>query len=109
MQGMDCAGLIAHVFESVSVPYDDEQGYPRTPYDGVMQKNLAAQPSLERIPSLEIGCVVLFRVAKAPQHLAIYDGERIIHASIDVGKVVDQRIDDAWRSKVVACYRIITL
>jgi hypothetical protein len=32
----------------------------------------------------------------------------MIHAYQSIGKVVEQRIDDVWRSKIIAVYRFVT-
>lgn len=104
--GMDCAGLIAHVLNSFGLPCIDEKGYPRTPVDGKIKRILDAEPSLERINELEAGCVILFRITKEPQHVAIYTGSGIIHSYLAVGEVVESGIGDKWRKRIVGLYRI---
>jgi len=104
--GLDCAGLVAQVLDGLSLPYNDMKGYPRTPYQGMLKKALDNEPSLERVYNYEQGCVLLLRITKDPQHLAIYTGETIIHSYLTAAKVTEHGFSDSWRRKVVAIYRI---
>jgi len=111
--GLDCAGVLAHCLDALGLPYDDEQGYPRSPYDGQLERNLAAQPSLRQIltSDAEGGDVLLMRMRSAPQHIAIHAGlvrgqAYIIHGSEEHGKVAHHRLDDLWRARVVRAYRV---
>lgn len=103
---IDCAGLAVHVMKRHGLPYHDPKGYPRTPYDGKLKKTLDANPHLQQIPAMEDGSLLLMRTAKEPQHLAFWTGEKIVHASCDVGKVAEQRLPENERYKIVAIYRI---
>jgi len=106
---LDCAGVVAHVLKGLGLPYLDNKGYPRRPFDGLLNKALNEEPSLRLIDRTEIapGDVVVFRIKRAPQHLAIYCGDTIIHAYSDTGRVVEQSYS-AWKSKVTSVYRIVT-
>nr|WP_298117453.1 NlpC/P60 family protein [uncultured Pseudomonas sp.] len=111
--GLDCAGTLAAVLDDLGLPYIDEQGYPRTPYDGQLERNLDEQPSLRRIPAGEAaaGDVLVMRMKSAPQHIAIHAGSirgqtYIIHGSEEHGKVAHHRLDDLWRARVVRAYRV---
>ena len=104
--GLDCAGLIARVMESLDLPYKDLKGYPRTPYDGMLQSVLDDQPRMRRTNELVSGAVLLLRIRKDPQHVAIYTGNSIIHALQAVGEVTEHRFDDRWRQRIVQAYEI---
>lgn len=111
--GVDCAGVLVHIFQRLGLPYQDEMGYPMNPYDGQLEKILDAQPSLSRISKSEAGAndVLIMRISKAPQHIAIHAGEidghpYIIHGSELHGKVAHHRLDDLWRARVIRAYRI---
>jgi cell wall-associated NlpC family hydrolase len=103
--GMDCAGLIAHIMNRFGLPCVDEKGYPRTPVDGKIKRILDSEPSLEPISELEAGCVILFRITKEPQHVAIYTGAGMIHSFLAVGKVVESGMGEAWKRRIVKMYR----
>ena len=104
--GLDCAGLVAYVLDGLNLPYNDMRGYPRTPYKGMLKKVLDKEPSLEQIHKLELGCVLLLRITKDPQHLAIYTGDTIIHSYLTAKKVTEHGFSDSWKRKVMAIYRI---
>lgn len=110
---LDCAGVLAHCLDSLGLPYTDQNGYARTPFDGMLEKSLDGQPSLRRIPISEAegGDVLLMRMKKAPQHIAIHAGlvrghVYIIHGSEQHGKVAHHRLDDLWQPRVVRAYRV---
>lgn len=110
--GMDCAGVLVHCFQRLGLPFSDEMGYPRNPYDGQLDKILAAQPSLRAVPKSEMraGDVLSMRIKSAPQHIAIHAGQvrghdYIIHSSSECGKVAEHRLCDVWGARVMHVYR----
>lgn len=110
--GLDCAGVLAHCFESMGLPYVDQNGYGRSPFDGQLEKSLDLQPSLRRISNAEAsaGDVLLMRIKTSPQHIAIHAGQvrghdYIIHGSSEHGKVCMHRLCDVWGSRVMRVYR----
>ncbi len=106
--GMDCAGVLVHIFERLGLDYTDEVGYPRRPYEGQLEAGLLRQPHLELISKtdLQAGDVVLFRIKKEPQHIGIFTGETLIHAYFSTGRVVEQRFDP-WRNQITHAYRVV--
>lgn len=107
---LDCAGVIIHVAKRKGVEHADMQGYPRLPFKNTLKEFLDAQPNLFEVPIAEMaeGDVILMRIKAAPQHLGIYVGNGyMIHAYDDVGRTVEQRIDDAWLKKITAVYRFV--
>lgn len=111
--GIDCAGLLVHVFRALDLPHHDELGYPRNPYDGQLEKILDGQPSLVRIAldQAQPGDVLAMRISTAPQHIAFLaqpiDGQRyIIHSSSEHGGVVHHRLDELWGARIMRAYRL---
>ena len=104
---LDCAGLFVVVCRDLGLPVDDEQGYARTPYKGLLEQAIARQPFLARVPTHEMreGDVPLLRFAGEPQHIAIHAGDTMIHAYEHSGRVVEHRLADVWRARVVHAYR----
>lgn len=110
--GLDCAGLYVFVCQRLGIPHRDAQGYPRTPFDGELERQMDAQPSLQRIvvSDAQKGDVLLMRMTKQPQHIAIHAGEYrgqpyVIHASETHGKVCVHRLDSNWFGRVVRVYK----
>lgn len=114
--GMDCAGVLVHCFQRLGLPFNDEMGYPRNPYDGQLDKILAAQPSLREVSKGEMraGDVLSMRINSAPQHIAIHAGQQrghdyIIHGSSEHGKVAEHRLCDVWGARIKRVYRFEVL
>lgn len=116
--GCDCIGLIIGVARVLKIPYNqqlliadcDISGYGRLP-DG---KKLyqALQYFLEEIPISKIqpADILLFRFDKNPQHVGFvsdYKEEKelgLIHCYAQVRKVVEHRLDEVWKEKLVAAF-----
>jgi len=107
---LDCAGVIVHCATRLELQHADMQGYPRLPYRNSLQEFLNAQPNLREVHVAEMaaGDVILMSIKAAPNHLGIYAGNGyMIHAYDDIGRTVEQRIDDAWLKKITAVYRFV--
>lgn len=104
---LDCAGLFVLVCHDLGLPVEDEQGYGRNPYKGLLEQCIARQPFLARVPreDMQAGDILLMRFAGDPQHIAIHAGDTMIHAYEHSGRVVEHRLADVWRARVVSVYR----
>jgi len=102
---LDCAGVVCHVAESIGLIYDAPTNYPRTPYKGLLEQTLDAQPCLVRADDMRPGDVLLMRFGREPQHVAIYTGSTVIHAYEAVSRCVEHAIDAEWLSRIVRIYR----
>lgn len=108
--GLDCAGLLVLAYRSLGVELPDIRIYGREPHrNGLVRAVEAGFGSpLPRDP--EPGDVLLMRFEEEPHHLGIagdyvYGGLSLIHAYGTAGKVVEHRLDDLWRGRIVAVYR----
>lgn len=108
LKGMDCAGVLVHVLRGLGLPHLDDKGYPRRPFDGMLEKILMAEPSLKQIKKseLEAGDLIVCRIKTAPQHLGICIGDTVIHAYQPTGRVVEQRLAN-WMPHITHVFRII--
>ncbi|WP_395504707.1 NlpC/P60 family protein [Ectopseudomonas hydrolytica] len=104
---LDCAGLFVMVCRDMGLPVIDEQGYGRNPWRGLLEQCIARQPFLCRVPreQMQAGDVLLMKFEGDPQHIAIHAGDTMIHAYEKSGKVVEHRLADVWRARVVSVYR----
>jgi cell wall-associated NlpC family hydrolase len=109
---LDCAGVPVAIAKHFGIPLTDYTRYGRTPVPAEMKAALDAH--LERIPTKDMqpGDVVWMRIEKEPQHLGIvadycHGGLSLIHGTNGSGinKVVEHRIDEFWRSRIVAAWR----
>ncbi len=102
---LDCAGLVVAVAQYLGVEHVDLGGYSRNPSNGILEQALDLQPCLERVAAKQTGDVLLMRIGTEPQHLAILDGENIIHAYSSVGNVCEHRLTEQWVRRIVRVYR----
>lgn len=108
--GLDCAGLGIVAAKSVGIEVKDFLGYPRNPFDGMLKKMFDEQKNLQQIGVHDAmpGDVLLLRINAAPQHVAILSHNNyMIHSYQNIGRVVEQRIDELWRRKIIAVYRFV--
>lgn len=108
---VDCVGLVIGVARVLCIfrPDFDVKGYDRTP-DG---ESLKAQcdEHLDRVslPNARPGHLLLLRFAEEPQHMAIvadyiHGGLSMIHAYAKEKRVVEHRLADVWRARIVQAY-----
>ncbi len=109
--GVDCAGVVMGTAQSLGLFAEDVQGYARHPDGGQLETECARQ--MEQIPvaDAQAGDVLLFKFDSEPQHLAIigdyvHGGLSIIHAYSVARNVVETRLDDTWRSRITAAYKL---
>lgn len=109
--GLDCAGVLVLAARSMGHTPDEPPAYARMPHDGLLESWVDRQPFLVRIEraAMRAGDLLLMRFAAEPQHLALYADPTIIHAYQGVGRVVEHRLDDKWRRRIVRVYRFVPL
>lgn len=113
--GTDCIGLVVGVAAACGIA--EAASFRATPE----YRNYGREPDpkmlldgcdrwLMRISmwDVRLADILVFRFAKEPQHFALVSKENpqyIIHAYAQVRKVVENRLDDVWSSRVVRAYR----
>ena len=105
--GCDCVGLVVGVARALGVDVVDRSGYARIPQSGQLKAALDAQ--LVPVPDLAPGCVVLMRFGDDPQHVGIVAQAlaghlSLIHAYAPARRVVEHRLDEDWRARIVQIY-----
>lgn len=118
--GVDCLGLLIGMAEELDLRLAD--GTPaarldRTDYGHYPDTEaLRAQllKALSPIPAGGIvpGNILLLRIDGFPQHLAVVSGLKgglgVIHAYAPARAVVEHVLDDSWRQRIAAAYRLPT-
>ena len=116
-KGCDCLGLIVGVVDELELK--DKFGQPLSGYDEVtyskepngeylMQK---LTELLDEVPIIEAqaGDLALFTVRDNPQHMAFltnYEASLgMIHSYAPARRVVEHRLDDDWKSRLVKVFR----
>jgi hypothetical protein len=104
-EGLDCLGFL------LAVAYD-RRDYGARPDTEFLQGKLGTL--LQAIPTQELGVadILLLRIDGRPQHLAMVsdypeaDEYGIIHAYAPARKVVEHRLDTAWKQAIFGVYRL---
>ncbi len=84
----------------------DVQGYGRIPANGLLEQAVLSHCDAVPLEQAATGDVMLFAFRKEPQHLAVYDAGMLIHAYMQVGRVVENSMDATWRERLRGCYRL---
>ncbi len=116
-KGCDCLGLIVGVVdelglkdkEGVRLAAYDEITYPKEPDGAYLIEKLTGLLAEVPIAEAQAGDLALFKVRENPQHLAIltdYNGELgMIHCYAQARRVVEHRLDDDWKSRLLKVFR----
>jgi len=114
--GCDCIGLVRGVGRACGLvdPFETGdaakyEGYERSP-NAVLLVEACARflipiPTESAIP----GDILIFRFETDPQHFGILSAinpRYVIHSYAQVRRVVENRIDDLWASRIVAAYHL---
>jgi len=104
--GMDCRGLLIRSFEAAGLDVTDVKGYGRNPQPEVMNKALLEVCERVNLEDIRKADILYIRFDSRPTHLALYKGNNsIIHAYLQMRKVVEHEIDKSWWLAVAAVYR----
>jgi cell wall-associated NlpC family hydrolase len=120
--GVDCLGLLAGVAQEldlrdgkgVALATFDRTDYAHCVAGEPLRETLRGLLREKKAGELAPGDVVLFALDRAPQHLAIASraasgeaGWHMVHAYATARGVVEHRLDDAWRARIVALFTLI--
>lgn len=104
--GCDCIGLLACTAHALSLSDADYLDYERRP-DGRLRPVLEQHLTRIALGDADAADVLLFAWNATPIHIAIMtDAAHIIHAFIPNRKVVESRLDEPTRTRVVAAYHV---
>jgi NlpC/P60 family putative phage cell wall peptidase len=110
----DCIGLIGGVALELGLPGAEQwkldpdlHCYGREPDPRMLLAAVKGYLDRIEIDDAATGDVLLCRFNKEPQHFAIMSGSdpgTMIHAYAQARRVVENRIDDVWRSRIIGAY-----
>jgi cell wall-associated NlpC family hydrolase len=108
---LDCAGLVVRVAKDLKLSDFDFIDYDRRPFANTMATVMSANCAELTGHRLEPGMVALMRFDREPQHLGFigdykFGGLSMIHAYAWSRKVVEHRLDDVWRRRIVALFEL---
>lgn len=110
-KGCDCIGLIYGVARALGIPEAARfradprfRGYGRTPEPSMLRAAIAEYLNVADVE--RPGDILLMRFDAEPQHFGFLSTpDYMIHAYAQARKVVENRIDDKWRRRIVGAYR----
>lgn len=102
--GVDCIGLIIRVGEDLGYKINHEAyAYEQIPNPSVLWTGMNS--NFKRQKDMQEGDILVFRIYKEPQHMALYlGGNRMIHAYENIGKVSEHNFTPAWQKRLLAVY-----
>lgn len=107
LAGLDCIGLVIAVAHDLGLSDYDINGYARIPDGRTLRATMAQQMDVLKREPLP-GDVLLFAFQRNPLHTAIVtdapSGLGMIHAFANKRMVVEHRLDDVWRSRIVCAF-----
>jgi NlpC/P60 family putative phage cell wall peptidase len=105
-RGLDCVGLVVCAARHCGLADYDVTDYPRLPQGDALAGHLRAAGLVAVDPRAALpGDVLLMRFTREAQHVALVTDGGILHAHEQVGRVVEHRLDESWRRRIVAVYR----
>ncbi|GER05036.1 hypothetical protein JCM17846_27180 [Iodidimonas nitroreducens] len=103
--GFDCVGLILWVAWELDLSRYDQSGYPRSFRDDRLLKGAVAA-GFTPVDWPETGDMICLSLeGGGVSHAGITTGKGIIHACERVGKVIEHRMDAAWRRSIHCGFR----
>ena len=116
--GVDCLGLLVGIARELQLC--DADGTPLADFDRTdYALNVASEPlciTLRRllrekaVADMAHGDVALFALDRSPQHLAVLTSNTLIfhmiHAYASARAVVENRLDNQWKSKLAGVYSL---
>jgi NlpC/P60 family putative phage cell wall peptidase len=110
----DCIGLIAGVGFYVGIKeapafLSDKRfrAYGPEPMAGLLLEACDKYLDPVKLGQEQLGDILVMRFARAPMHFGLLSARNpdyVIHAYAQARKVVENRIDEVWRSRIMACY-----
>lgn len=110
-KGIDCLGLVRHYLVAAGRDVPDDRGYGRRPepQSDRLRETLRGYFG-DPVADLQPGDVVVMTWHEVPNHVAIVGdyplgGLSLIHALLQVQRVVEHRLAGEWPDRIVEGYR----
>jgi NlpC/P60 family putative phage cell wall peptidase len=112
--GADCIGLVVGVARELGIYGAEEfaadptiRGYGREPDPTMLLAACSRYLEPIHLPEARVGDILLLRFASEPQHFALIsqtNPDYMLHAYAQARRIVENRIDAVWRSRIVRAY-----
>lgn len=123
--GCDCIGFVMGVLSAAGLhsrfenkcgqahPFErfDVFGYAPDPNSQFLQKAMAEHFDEIDPQTAQAGDILLFRILKLPQHVGFVanhpmGGLSLIHAYAPARRVVEERLTENWRARIIGAFRV---
>ena len=107
-KGLDCIGLLARCGEDLGIEVLDDLTYSTKVNPAQLKEGLERHCEKTLRLTYEPGYIGLMQFDKiyGPTHTVLITDKGMIHAYNKRGCVVEHRMNDVWRKKIVATYKI---
>lgn len=107
--GIDCVGLLVLALGDDPATAIDPPAYSAEPHDGELEGYLSAAFGAP-VADIQPGDIAAIRYGGPIRHIAIVGdgphGLTLIHTARNIGRVVEHRLDERWRRRIGAVYRM---
>lgn len=104
--GVDCGGLVIAAAREAGLDVPEPGTYSMSPDPDVIRAALLAHCHPVSVEAALPGDILWLSFAGEPRHLAFATELGLLHAWAKPGKVVEHRIDAAWRRRIESAWRI---
>lgn len=99
--GVDCVQFLCAIADNIGIP-QQLGNYYRIPvrdslYQRMLENGFIEKPIEERLP----GDIAVFKLGGIPHHTGLITEVGLIHADMFSGRVVEQRLDDRYRKRLI--------
>ena len=103
--GADCVGLLVAIAEDFGITIGYATNYNLHPELRIFAEGVLRYCNEVPIHDRQPGDIGLFRMTKGRWHTAIFtERDLMLHSSMKDRRVVEHRLDDAWRNSLVRAY-----
>jgi cell wall-associated NlpC family hydrolase len=110
INGIDCVGLVVLSARAIGIDTSaDIINYSRLPHGvllPILDECMTKVSDANEYDKWQVGDVLVMKFINEPTHVGIWTGSTLIHTYSNLGKVVEHRLDDKWKRRVVAAYRL---
>jgi cell wall-associated NlpC family hydrolase len=108
-RGRDCIGLVLYAAHSLALSEFDTRDYPRFATDETMLTLCREHMDPVELTAMQPGDIPVFAF-DSQRHIGVlgdyvFGGLSLIHAHAINRKVVEHRLDDIWRRRIIGCFR----
>lgn len=104
--GCDCVHFIKGIADNLGIQTPEYKNYRPRPVDNSLTCFFAdfCKEEFSILP----GYILIFAFNQYPSHVAIASDKPgyMIHASQTIGKIIEQRIDDSYKKRLIKIYKL---